>query len=443
MSDQKHGPTILATMFMLTTLGFIAAWIYFSGDNDTVSGELNSARTTRTKTQADIRRLTAETDDLRQLIGKYGDVASIDDEMTEFVGSPEVAEGAVAATNLDAALKQSLDARDAQAAAAVSGQIGVNRTIAELQQSIAAKDDEIQATRHARAETEMNLRQKEAEHSETLNSVTNNFNDLRRNFQDLQAGFETHVDNYRAELEAREGDIRDKRAALVQMRTRSFKHENLSFDIPDGVVANIDQVRELAYINLGSADALSVGTTFSVYETGVGGGRNTEDVKAAIEVITVVGPHLSECRIKNQDRPIANGDPIYNPTFTSGLQPEIALAGRLEGVDRGQLLRLISGSGAKVVVQLTDDGEFVDANNNLLTKQQAEKAISIRTKFLVIAHLADASEMADEQQKATFERIEKNTDWLRDAALEHGVYEIGLSNFLEYIEYSRQTPQQQ
>ena len=117
---------------------------------------------------------------------------------------------------------------------------------------------------------------------------------------------------------------------------------------------------------------------------------------------------------------------------------EIAVAGRisLDGLDRAQFRRHVSATGAKIAVEVNDEGEFSDGKGVSLDGNEAVNRISSRTRFLVIADLGDES--TQNQELATiYEKIRKNTIQLKNRALNLGVYEIGLSTFLEHIGYSR------
>jgi hypothetical protein len=83
-------------------------------------------------------------------------------------------------------------------------------------------------------------------------------------------------------------------------------------------VVRLDRRGQTAYINLGSADRVTPGLTFSAHGAGRDG-KPTPAVKGTVEVFKVVGEHLSQARVTsvahpNRD-PISQGDLLFNPTW--------------------------------------------------------------------------------------------------------------------------------
>ena len=458
MSQQKNGLIILSAFFVFLTLLFSVMWYITWSNNTRLQSELDQAKETKTSAEASVRELNDEKDTLRQIIGRPGDdVGRIGDESGSIAGDiaeklrdPQLSDLTAGATNLETALTKTLNDRDMQAASASSRQIDLQNKIRDLRNDTAAKDAEINVHKNAREQAEKDKAAMEAQHSEELTRINRQFDQMRGNLNELQGEFDTFKTDARLDKELLEEDIREKRAALVAMRSRLLERDDLSFDRADGLVASVDHVRNLAYVNLGYRDELQVGATFSVYKasnSGVGR-RNTEDIKASIEIVDVghhLGPHLAEARITSQNRPIMIGDPVYSPVFTSGLKVEIAVTGMIDfdgsaGSDRKEFLRMVKSSGARVAVQTSDTGQFVDEDGNSVSDSEAEDRISERTRFLVIADLGeslDEKDSLDQNRKAIYRRIQQNTIRLRDAALEHGVYVVSLSSFLEFLGYSR------
>jgi hypothetical protein len=212
------------------------------------------------------------------------------------------------------------------------------------------------------------------------------------------------------------------------------------------MISFVDQDRLICYIDLGVRDELQVGTTFSVYtksNNGVGR-RNTEDVKGKIEVVSLMGPHLAEARIVEQDlgRPVSAEDPIYSPLFTAGQQLEIAVAGLLDfdgnpGSDAEEFRRIVSGARARIAVQTNELGDLVDQDKQSLQPDDLKTKISEKTRFLVVGDTGDSTDTQDPVKQAIYRKIQQNAEKMKESALSNGVYVISLSSFLEFIGYSK------
>jgi hypothetical protein len=167
-------------------------------------------------------------------------------------------------------------------------------------------------------------------------------------------------------------------------------HGKILRRLPEGIVE----------INIGSADLVKLGLTFTVLPSDFpergrqsrvriirqpdsrGEYKNVERFveKANIEVIEVVGPHLSRARITSEYDPIrdgaAPGDLLYNPIWRKGTADHIALIGIFD----------INGDGTDdietVVRDLTRMGVPIDAYFDLKTRKWVGQ-ISNQTRYLV------------------------------------------------------------
>lgn len=104
-----------------------------------------------------------------------------------------------------------------------------------------------------------------------------------------------------------------------------------TFDVPDGKIVWVNPKNRIVWINLGQADALLRQINFSVYE-----GRTTDmnkvARKGAIEVTQILGEHLAEARIleDNITDPILRGDVINTLIWSPGEKRHFALAGFMD-----------------------------------------------------------------------------------------------------------------
>ncbi len=452
MAQQKNGPVIGLAIFMVLTVSFAVAWYMTWSDNQALSGQLQKAQSDLGARDTTVRERNEQVTNLLDVAGRPGapDQADVDAEVASLkqLVTDSVGDGTSAAVNLEAGLRKATTARDLERLTATERLANFNQKEAELQQTIVSKDAVIQQHQDARERAEEDLRRKEVQHSEELNQLQTQIEDLRAQKTQLESDFAALRTKYDRDTADLEDDITQKRTALVFLRKKLFEQEDLSFSREDGNITSIDRSRQVCYINLGESDELRIGTTFSVYmKNNSGVGRTTtEDVKGKIEVVDILENHLAEARIVEEDlhRPIANGDPIYSPIFTSGEKMQIAVAGMisLEGkpgsdTDRADFKRLVGGAGADIAVMVDKDGRFTDGEGKAIGSQEAQDRITEKIRYLVIADTGDANETNDTDLLAAYRDIKLSTAALRNEADNHGVYVISLGAFLEHIGYSR------
>jgi hypothetical protein len=151
-------------------------------------------------------------------------------------------------------------------------------------------------------------------------------------------------------------------------------------DTPKGsiVKAGTGQV----YINLGSADNVRPGLMFSILPAGsTGRGGAAAARKGAIEVVSVLEPHLAAAKVVEANNPARDpllaGDLLFNPAW-SPTQPEhVAIAGIID----------LNGSGTDgtpdLVRALEKQGVVVDAWLDLKDRTIKGPGMSERTSYLI------------------------------------------------------------
>lgn len=450
MSQQKNGSIFLAAFFMVVSVAGGIIWGVSHSKSSASLTELDAARNEATSAKDSVRKLTAEKTALLTLIGREGETntETVTTEIGTKLSGARLSTLTNGANSLETAVDKAATDRDIQAGAANSRKIDLQNKIAELAETIASKDQEISVHQEGREKAELELQQQAARHRENIVNLRNEFVELQATLRQTQTDFNKELTEARRLNDILREENREKRQAVRSLRRRLFEKDDVSFATADGIVSSVDQISGRVYINLGRKDELQEGTTFSVYmasHNGIGR-RNSSDIKASIEVVAISGPHLAEAKITHQDldRPIAKGDPIYSPIFTVGLPVEVAVAGLIDfdgspGSDRDELLRMITDRGAIVNVQVNDEGEFMTRSGEPMTEQEASDSITETTRFLVIADLgknADEDSTNDVRLK-TYRQMQKNTGVLQRQAENHGVYEIGLSAFLEFLGYTR------
>ncbi|HEX4590755.1 MAG TPA: hypothetical protein VH120_12535 [Gemmataceae bacterium] len=151
-------------------------------------------------------------------------------------------------------------------------------------------------------------------------------------------------------------------------------------DSPKGQI--VESKPGQVYINLGSAENVHPGLTFSVLPSGsTGQGAAGRPRKGAIEVVNVMGPHLSAAKVveaANPARdPILRGDLLFNPAWDPTQKVHVAIAGIID----------LNGSGVDgtpdLVRNLERQGIVVDAWLDLKDRQIKGPGITERTNYLV------------------------------------------------------------
>ena len=262
-------------------------------------------------------------------------------------------------------------------------------------------------------------------------------------------GKQVEIDRFKAENNqlvgelAQEKEGREKERKALQnligqleiridfMRDKIDTLEGVSFEVADGLIRRVENAGNLAWIDLGEADGLKTRMTFSVYsKESQGVGRGAEDVKGKIEVTRLLGAHMAEARIVENDlyRPIVPNDLIYTPIWSPGLVEKISLAGMVDldndgKSDREQFKQLMAVSGAVLDNEITDEGERLPAGGK----------ITVHTKFLVLGDVPDPTTLVSEKDKAINQKITDHLTELRKEARANGVRIIKINDFLAHI----------
>ncbi len=449
MAQKNNGPVIGMAIFMVLSIMFAVFWYMMYSDNQNLQQDLAKARDDNTPLKDAVSGGLEEIRLLKNLIG-VGENAETGagDDATETVNGrvekilKELAgEGTAALPNLIGGLQKESAENNKNSFTATDRKRQLDLKLKENNDLTLSKDGEIEKHKAALAKAEEKLVQQEAVHSEELARLGEQVDTLRGTTARLEDELAALRVASARQIEDLVEDNNDKRTAIVALRARLRQKDDPTFSTADGHIQSVDHNRELCYIDLGRADGLREGVTFSVYTPGNSGvGRNnTSDIKGQIEIVDILADHRAEARIVKQDlgRPIAGDDPIYSPIFQTGQSLEIAVAGRIavDGLDRREFRRLVTAAGGRISVEVGDEGQFTDGKGRPIDSADAPRRISSRTRYLIIADLGDDTENQELEQ--IYKLIRDNTQRLRNQAENLGIYEIGLSTYLEHIGYSR------
>ena len=335
--------------------------------------------------------------------------------------------------------------------------IDYNAKVQEYNNMVVQKDGEVAEHEKAKTTAQNELRANVQKHSEVVVAKDQIIADVRTQLSDTQAELERVRSEKDAIIALRDERIQKQTASLVRLRREKFERLDESFEIADGRVMFVDSARSVVSINLGEADGLRPGVTFSVYQkdnSGIGR-RNMEDIKGKIEVTSILGPHRAEARILDPTqavkrrgeeegrytfarrssyyqssllRPVAQGDPIYSPAFSKGRKEMFSIVGLIDldgdgKSDRDLLRNLIRSNGADLDNEIGDDGEPLTGPT----------PISHRTRFLVMADLGDQDKTEDTRKKAEYQKIARQASRMREEALDAGIRVVSLPAFLDYL----------
>jgi hypothetical protein len=278
--------------------------------------------------------------------------------------------------------------------------------------------------------------------------IKNDNTDLTRQIDKLKAEVESGK-NVRKQFAEKWGPLLERldqvRQTRPELRDVAELHDlllqalegqqSLVNDSPKGQIVEIKPGQ--VYINLGSAENLHAGVTFSVLPTGsTGRGAAAKPRKGAVEVVNVMGPHLSAAKIvesANSARdPILKGDLLFNPAWDPAQKVHVALAGIFD----------LNGAGADgtqdLVRQLERQGIAVDAWLDLKDRTIKGPGITERTTYLILGERPVLpSSMPPEGNPlgaAIVDALGKITE-MKTKAHDLGVQEVPYRRFLSLIGY--------
>jgi hypothetical protein len=331
-----------------------------------------------------LRAMRAEIDRLQQIADTYtSEIARINERYT--------------------AVQTGIGDRTAEIAESQEG------SAARLQQMIAAHDRLVQQ----KQSTINQLRSETTRETTEKESLRDELNRVQMDTDNKVAEREQRIEALNLELE----DIRQ-----------------VSFERADGAIVSVDNTRQEVYINLGSADLLTEQVTFSVYVQNHNGiGRGVHDVKGAIEVTRILGPHQAVARITWDDitRPMTPGDPIFSPIWQSGVSEQFAFVGIIDfdgdGIgDWEKLIERIEHAGSRVQFYIDDQGNM----------QPPGAAMSVQTKYLVEGKILDQNDYPGLDDMQTIAaNMQRHHLEQTSATLRYGVKIVTAEEFLTYVGY--------
>ncbi|MBY0522945.1 MAG: hypothetical protein K2R98_06085 [Gemmataceae bacterium] len=255
-----------------------------------------------------------------------------------------------------------------------------NKQRAELLKS---NEDLKQALKDSSAKVQENFENIDKKYKMAIETLTAALPDNEAKTKEIET-LKKDRDKAKDELARAQKDIETK---IRKLEEKIPQVDLLAFDKPKGKILELDRVGNTVFLDLGSADYVKPGMTFSVF--GLGEYKPTAERKASVEVVSVSGDHMCMARvteIKSATRdPILKGDLLYNPAWTPGLREHVAIAGFID----------LSGDGrdetAEFVKSLEKQGVIVDAYLDLkeMALKGALKKLDRQTGYLILGELPD------------------------------------------------------
>jgi len=199
--------------------------------------------------------------------------------------------------------------------------------------------------------------------------------------------------NLNAQIALHQGRIEELQELIDTKNKKIIEIIEPTFEMADGKIRWVNQRNRTVWIDLGRADALQRLTSFSVFPS------DTNDVskggkKASIEVTQVLGDHLSECTITDDEYgdPIMPGDVIHTPVWAPGEREHFALSGGMDidgdgKSDLATVRRIITMNGGVVDCYVSNEGQFEgDFTNSTRYLVMGDKPDETSSEAVLTAH---------------------------------------------------------
>src|SRR5260370_15126580 len=209
---------------------------------------------------------------------------------------------------------------------------------------------------------------------------------MTKQLSEFKKKSESDTIDYEKKRKALEGQIANLNLNLTKVRDHMKPPDLFKFDNPKGKIIRLDPKGEIAFVDVGSADNIKPhqSLTFAIFGA-VAGVKAGGERKGALEIVDVLGAHLSMAKITDvtdpNGQPIVPGDLLINPAWSPANRTHVALAGLfdLTGEGRDQIDELMR--------TLKKEGVVIDAYLDLKDRTVKGDGITIKTDYLVLGEL--------------------------------------------------------
>jgi hypothetical protein len=285
----------------------------------------------------------------------------------------------------------------------------------------------------ALAATKKELADEQTKKSTQYLALAKQVDDMQGEIDEMKKKDEFVKDDYKRNTEKREKKLRELKNQVDRLKGELNPSSAIDLDQPKGKIVQLDRRGETAYVNLGSADGVRQGLTFSVFGAS-GAGKAQGERKGALEIVQAIAPHMAVAHVIDVTDPGRNpvivNDLIFNPAWSPGLKQHIAIAGFID----------LTGEGHDNLVEfmrnLEKMGITVDAYLDLKDLQVKGPGMDLHTSFFVLGDQPVPSEQQISREQSARQRdiITKITQ-MQTEATSNGIPIVPLRRFLGIVGY--------
>jgi hypothetical protein len=459
--ESKQGLVITLVFFILTTIGLGVGTYYGFADQEALKQKAKGAED-KEKVAVDLARYRRfqtlqlrvffegrlspqETEEFQSLRGQFdnGKLGASEKDKQAFVTLVQELDKKL---GWDAALKKPKTIFPGLIAAE-------QQKVATLQTQLKQMEDLKKKADAAKDAAVAELENAQKQYTDKLTTITQNLQ--KDNKLDLQniAALKAEIGRLGEQLQKKDKDIEQERVSgkkavfdkekeitslrgkLADLSKRFADARKNTVEAPrewrtDWKIIRVSDTGLNPYINLGMADNVRPGLTFSVHGVALDG-KPQPVAKATIEVVSPIEAHLSRARVTavrdGDDDPIQEGDILYNPSWDPQLKKHIALTGVID----------LNGDGrddtAEFVRALQKQNILVDSYLDTSTLKTKGAGMTLRTDYLVIGEGRGA--LRQSRNAAFLDSLDKAITAARKEATKNGVPLVSLYRYLEMIGY--------
>ena len=311
------------------------------------------------------------------------------------------------------------------------------RIIAETEQKIATITNTLNERTKALNQLEEDFAAEKTRNKKAEEDLIAQAKSIQDSKDTLQAEFEDQKSALQNTIATTKNDLQFVVKQNDALKTRINEYERQVFDSPDGEIVQVAQTSGSVFIDLGRLDGVRTNLSFAIYD------RTATDFekdrhKATIEVVEILGDHLSKARVTEEDPldPILVKDKILSATFDRGDTVSIALGGFFDidndGIsDLKRLKRMIENNGGKIVASHDENGNItgeIDSTTRYFVLGPPPKGGSARN---VVSAMATMQKQAEGNSVDTID-LNKLLAWMgvsRRAKIERLDNRLGENGF--------------
>lgn len=387
MARENQGLQIALIIFVILTIGLAASTFLFVRWYQEANGRMQQALSDKQQSDNRESEVTAENNRLKQILGVpvTDTIQSIEDAFQQDVQKygGAFAEDTRFYKPLLEQTAKALEERSAEKATALADLERERAERASKEKEILANVKVYQDTADAHNVDKESLRKK---YDEDRTRILGTQEQLAQDLKQAQQQAQEAAGALETKLKGTEGELHKVEQRLATATEKLDEYTRDTIDMADGQVTYVNQREGKVWVNVGMADAVNLETNFAVYDEDVSNVAKAGK-KASIEITRIMGDHLSEARVIEDDprRPIMPGDKIDTPIWSPGEKRHFAITGfiDLDGDDRSdhELVREVIERHGGVV-----DAQTIPGN------PQRQGEITVNTRYLVLGEAPGARE---------------------------------------------------